>query len=264
MPLFLKYSTSSQALIDDLVAGLRASDADPEVILPVLLPSRPLVERVRIALARRAGLCLGVDFVLPAAFVESVAQDLGLEPPHESWSPEGMFWRLLPLLEAMAASGKHPRVSGACPDLASRFSLAREVADRFDQYLHFRPEMIQAWDEGKAWDALKGEHPDEAWQRELWEQLGQALGEHPHPARRWSELVRRVESGEGDLPARVEILATGPLPPLLLPLLKALSASPASSCSTSLPTSAAGPRCTCARSCPPTPTLAISGASAPG
>ena len=57
-------------------------------------------------------------------------------------------------------------------DTRARHALARDVADRFDQYLYFRPEMIAAWDRGEAWDALpESAQGDEAWQRDLWRRL---------------------------------------------------------------------------------------------
>ena len=64
------------------------------------------------------------------------------------------------------------RSASACVDARARQALAAEVADRFDQYLYFRPEMIADWDRGEAWDDLpESAQGDEAWQRELWRRL---------------------------------------------------------------------------------------------
>ena len=224
MALELKYASDATLLLDDLVDLLGRRGSAAGVVVPVLMPSLPLVDRTKAALARRHGVAMGVVFLLPGAFIEHMAQLLGLDPVHPSWRPEGLAWRLVPLLAAMVDEGDTPRLQAACADARARQALAGEVADRFDQYLYFRPEMVAAWDRGEAWDALpESAHEDEAWQRDLWRRLSEGLADHPHPAVRLRDLVARLHAGDGELPASLEVLATGPLPPTLLPLLRALA-----------------------------------------
>lgn len=219
MALQIILSTSTARLIGHLVESLD-QPGDAGVLRPVLLPSRPLVERVRMALARRMGVAMGVEFLLPAAFLDRLGAALGLPPLDPAWSPEGLFWRLLPQVEALR---ELPRLRAACRDPRARLALARQVADRFDQYLHFRPEMIEAWDAGKPWKELPEEaREDEAWQRRLWQALKAAAGEAEHPAQRLRRLSE--EAGRADpacLGGSVEVLSTGPLPK---PLLRVLAA----------------------------------------
>ena len=225
MALHLKYSSDATLLLDDLVGSLGRPGSGPGVAVPVLMPSRPLVERAKAELARRHGVAMGVVFLLPGRFIEHIARLVGLDPVHASWRPEGLAWRILPLLADMVEEGDTPRFREACADARAREALASEVAERFDSYLYFRPEMIAAWDRGLAWPALPDSaREDEAWQRELWRRLSAGLGDHPHPATRLRDLVTRLHAGDGELPASLEILATGPLPPTLLPLLRALAA----------------------------------------
>ena len=224
MALHLKYATDATLLVDDLVDSLGRPGSGPGVVVPVLMPSVPLVERTKTALARRHGVAMGVVFLLPGAFIEHTAQLVGLDPVHPSWRPEGLAWRILPLLASMIEEDDTQRFREACQDARARQALAAEVADRFDQYLYFRPQMIAAWDRGEAWDPLPDSaREDEAWQRELWRRLSGGLAEHPHPAARLRDLVRRLHAGDGELPASLEVLAIGPLPPTLLPLLRALA-----------------------------------------
>ena len=224
MPLELKYASDATVLLGDLVDSLGTPGNPAGVVIPVLMPSLPLVDRTKAELARRHGVAMGVAFLLPGSFIERMAQLVGLDPVHPSWQPQGLAWRLIPLLAAMVEEGHTPRLEAACVDARARQALAGEVADRFDQYLYFRPDMIAAWDRGEAWDALpKDAQGDEAWQRELWRRLSDGLADHPHPAVRLQELVARIHAGDGTLPASLEVLATGPLPPTLLPLLRALA-----------------------------------------
>ena len=223
MALELTYASDATLLLDDLVDSLGSPGNAAGVVVPVLMPSLPLVDRTKAALARRHGVAMGVAFLLPGAFIEHMAQLIGLDPLHPSWRPQGLAWRLVPLL-AMVEEGDTPRLGPACVDTRARHALARDVADRFDQYLYFRPEMIAAWDRGEAWDALpESAQGDEAWQRDLWRRLSAGLADHPHPAVRLRDLVTRIHAGQGDVPTSLEVLASGPLPPTLLPLLRALA-----------------------------------------
>ena len=224
MALELTYASDATLLLDDLVDSLGQPGSAAGVVVPVLMPSLPLVDRTKAALARRHGVAMGVAFLLPSSFIEHMAQLVGLDPVHPSWRPQGLAWRLVPLLAAMVEDGDTPRLRAACADTRARHALARDVADRFDQYLYFRPEMIAAWDLGKAWDGLpESAQGDETWQRDLWRRLSAGLADHPHPAVRLHDLVTRIHAGQGDLPTSLEVLATGPLPPTLLPLLRALA-----------------------------------------
>ena len=224
MALELKYASDATLLLDDLVDSLGSPGNAAGVVVPVLMPSLPLVDRTKAALARRHGVAMGVAFLLPGAFIEHMAQLIGLDPLHPSWRPQGLAWRLVPLLAAMVEEGDTPRLGPACVDTRARHALARDVADRFDQYLYFRPEMIAAWDRGEAWDALpESAQGDEAWQRDLWRRLSAGLADHPHPAVRLRDLETRIHAGQGDVPTSLEVLASGPLPPTLLPLLRALA-----------------------------------------
>ena len=224
MALELTYASDATLLLDDLVDSLGRPGSAAGVVVPVLMPSLPLVDRTKAALARRHGVAMGVAFLLPGSFIEHMAQLVGLDPVHPSWRPQGLAWRLVPLLAAMVEDGDTPRLGAACADTRARHALARDVADRFDQYLYFRPEMIATWDLGKAWDGLpESAQGDETWQRDLWRRLSAGLADHPHPAVRLHDLVTRIHAGQGDLPTSLEVLATGPLPPTLLPLLRALA-----------------------------------------
>ena len=224
MALELKYASDTALLLDDLVDSLGRPGSAAGVVVPVLMPALPLVDRTKVVLAQRHGVAMGVAFFLPSAFIEHVAQLVGLDPVHPSWRPQGLAWRLVPLLAAMVEDGDTPRLRAACADTRARQALAHDVADRFDQYLYFRPEMIAAWDRGETWDALpEAAQGDEAWQRDLWRRLSDGLADHLHPAVRLRDLVTRIHAGQGDLPASLEVLAIGPLPPTLLPLLRALA-----------------------------------------
>lgn len=224
MSLQLKYASHPTLLLDDLVETLRTPTTKPGELIPVLMPSVPLVERAKVTLARRHGIAMGISFLLPDAFIERIAALVELEPLHPSWRPDGLRWCLLSCLAAMVSERRYPRLEAVCVDSRSQMALAREVADRFNQYIYFRPEMIAAWRCNTRWGDLPDiAEEDEGWQKELWRRVTEGLQKYPDPARRLEELARRLDAGEGTLSGRLEVLATGPLPPIILPLLRALA-----------------------------------------
>jgi len=224
MSLQLKYASHATLLLEDLVETLSTPSTNPGELIPVLMPSVPLVERAKVTLARRHGVAMGVSFLLPDAFIERIAALVELPPLHASWRPDGLRWRLLASLAELVKERRYPRLDAVCVDSRSQMALAREVADRFNQYMYFRPEMIDAWRSDTPWGDLPDiAEDDEGWQRELWRRVAEGLQTHPDPARRLEELARRLDAGEGTLSGRLEVLATGPLPPIMLPLLRALA-----------------------------------------
>ena len=80
MALELTYASDATLLLDDLVDSLGRPGSAAGVVVPVLMPSLPLVDRTKAALARRHGVAMGVAFLLPGSFIEHMAQLVGLDP----------------------------------------------------------------------------------------------------------------------------------------------------------------------------------------
>ena len=59
------------------------------------------------------------------------------------------------------------------------YQLAGQLADIFDQYLVYRPDWIDAWQNGR----LIGLGEDEIWQAELWRRLRASVGTPSPPPR---------------------------------------------------------------------------------
>ena len=127
MSLQLKYASHATLLLEDLVETLSTPSTNPGELIPVLMPSVPLVERAKVTLARRHGVAMGVSFLLPDAFIERIAAQVELEPLHASWRPDGLRWRLLACLAEMVKERRYPRLDAVCVDSRSQMVLAREV-----------------------------------------------------------------------------------------------------------------------------------------
>ncbi len=106
-------------------------------------------------------------------------------------------------------------------DARKTHGLAARIADRFDDYRLYRPDILLAWERG---DLPLGETEHAPWQAELWRRL--CAGESPmHFARAFTllldDLRRPDTTGEG-LPSRVSVFGVSSLPPLFIELLRAM------------------------------------------
>ncbi|CAK8712770.1 Exodeoxyribonuclease V subunit gamma [Candidatus Electronema halotolerans] len=169
-------------------------------------------------IALHSGICANISFPLPASFIWSIfAKTLGGLPDLNDFKKEILLWRILNQLESLPEPP--PEISSYLHedrDGGRRFQLAGKIADLFDQYLVFRPEMTLAWEKGQ----------DEHWQARLWRQLTEG-GESRHRA---GVLERfRLASDKGilrteALPKRVCIFGINSLAPAYLEVIRRISA----------------------------------------
>ena len=180
MTLELTYASDTAPLLNDLVDSLGRPGSAAGVVVPVLMPSLPLVDRTKVALARRHGVAMGVAFFLPSAFIEHMAQLVGLDPVHPSWRPQGLAWRLIPLLAALVEEGDTPRLRAACADTRAAASASPRRGRPLRPVSLFSTGDDRRVGPGRDWDALpEAAQGDEAWQRDLWRRLSDGLAYHP-------------------------------------------------------------------------------------
>lgn len=136
----------------------------------------------------------------------------------EKTSPELLAWRIDSLLRRSLERKEFAPLASYLRDGDSlkRFHLAIRLANLFDQYRVYRPEMISEWETSK-----KKRTGDEAWQAMLWRQL-----EEPSAFDQALQQLRVSGFKNADrlnLPGRVSIFAPGSLPPACFDLLFQLS-----------------------------------------
>ncbi len=185
--------------------------------LPVVIPSIPFSDYLQLRIAQDRGVCMGFDFLTPQDFISHA-----LDQRESPWSKRQLCWRILPHVTSYASE---LGVSEPLP--RDRFAIAELLSERFDQYGHFRPEIIRKWAAGRS--ALPGgasprEKANEVWQRELWLRLSQDIPA-PHPA-----LEIGTRSADPIFRAallaafpKLIVLGTGSIDPLLIDVLGLLS-----------------------------------------
>ena len=232
---------------DGLVAALRAIMADrlgdpltPEVLsVPTRGVERWLAQRLSASLGTSAGradgICANVEFPPPHRLVmDSVAAASGIDPDSDRWRPARAAWPLLDVVDECLAEPWLHRLSvhlgslGDAPDetrRARRFSSVRHLAELFDRYALYRPEMLLAWAAGEDTDGADLGLPDgAAWQAELWRRLRERIAE-ASPAERLEDACTRLRSDPAlvGLPPRISLFGLTRLPSAHLRLLRALA-----------------------------------------
>lgn len=185
---------------------------------PVVIPSISFSDYLQLAIAEKCGICMGLEFLTPSHFVSRVMERAKESSP---WSAKRLTWKIFPMAHRYVENlGLNPR-GAFTRDL---FAISQLLADRLDQYGHFRPEMIRAWSKGERF--FEKVNTDESWQKSLWSELRDAMGkENPHPATVMEGLgsdpdfLQRVQK---DFP-KVTLIGTGAIDPLLVEALKLLS-----------------------------------------
>jgi exodeoxyribonuclease V gamma subunit len=144
----------------ELVSSPLASPLDKEVIV---VQSRGMERWVSMQLAKRHGICANIQFPYPNHFVrEAFGKVLPDLPERSPFEPEIMTWKIMKLLPSCIRRPEfgslRDYLKGSEGDL-KRFQLSERIADTFDQYLLFRPEMIFRWERGQEdhWQARLGD-----------------------------------------------------------------------------------------------------------
>lgn len=238
-------SDRPSALMDRLADDLRAEPlSSPLRDECIVVQSLGMERWVRLELARRHGCAASLRMPFPAAFSHWIAAQVERELADaqargartivgdERFDRDVMAWRIHALLEqGIAEEAEFAPLRGFLErgDARQRAGLANRIADRLDEYLLFRPDLLLAWERGEGTADELDAVPHARWQRALWRRL--TAGESPrHLSRRFFDVIRELEGrasrGEpapAGLPERVSVFGVSSLPPLFVELLHALS-----------------------------------------
>ena len=152
----------------ELIRHPLSSPLNKEIIV---VQSRGMERWLSMELARHQGICANIRFLFPNAFLHEIFSAI-LPEYREApdYDPEVMAWRIMILLPSCIQNPALENIRNYLRDDQKDiklYQLSCRIADLFDQYLIFRPDMILAW------EADPTGHGEETWQAELWRILAE-------------------------------------------------------------------------------------------
>lgn len=214
------YTSNRMEVLADLLAQVLREPLPSPLEQEIIVVQSVGMERwLRMQLALHHGVCANVQFPFPNAFIRDISHRILGAHPDKSFEPEVMTWRIFDLLPASLELQGFEPVSAYLGNERrelKQYQLAATIADLFDQYLIFRPEMIHSWEKGEA----------NHWQAVLWRKLVQKKGAF-HRASLHRQLIEALDRGKVSapetLPCRISVFGIATLPPFHVQVLSALS-----------------------------------------
>ncbi|HET6338272.1 MAG TPA: exodeoxyribonuclease V subunit gamma [Polyangiales bacterium] len=220
MPLQLYRSNSMERLADALADAVRQPLSNVLAPEHIAVPSAGMERWLALELSSRLGVWANPAFPFPGKLVESLLTALldesTLDP--EAFAPRRTQFAIARLIAELAGQAEFQAVRTYLEQEASigrRLVLAARIADVFDHYVTYRPELVLAWQRGR----------ESHWQAELFRALGVQMAA-PHMAARVQSAQRALEAGRGAverIPERLHVFGVSTLPPQYLQLLAAVA-----------------------------------------
>ncbi|RNC72336.1 MAG: exodeoxyribonuclease V subunit gamma [Desulfuromonadales bacterium] len=222
MALSIYTGNRMETLVNRLAAVVAVPLRSPLERETIVVQSGGMERWVAMELARRFGVWANADYPFPNAMVwgifRAVVPELPPGPDASPFAPEVLRWRIVGLLSSLAGQGPFAPLRGYLADDGDGlklFQLAGTIADTFDQYSLFRPDMLLAWERGEGTE----------WQAILWRELA-AGSPGLHRAALLKAFRRGIARGAVDtarLPARISLVGIPALPPFHLEVLAGIA-----------------------------------------
>ncbi len=222
MPLNLYTSTRMEVLVDTLAAALRQPLASAFTKEVIVVQSRGMQRWLSMELASRFGVWANGHYPFPNAMVQELFGVLFSEKPDtSSFAPEVMSWRIMRMLPELLDTesfGTLRRYLSDDPDGLKLFQLSEKIADTFDQYTLFRPEMLSSWEVGDS------ESSGDEWQPILWRKLAEGEGMHRGKLKElFCRDLNPLSPGVEKIPERITLFGISYLPKFHLDMLSAVA-----------------------------------------
>ncbi len=224
-------------LLPHLATELVDAPSSPFRSEVILVQNPGMAHWLKLQIASMFSVTANVEFPLPSSFIWHLFRQLIHDLPEcTPFAKPSMVWKLMAVLpEQLHKSAFEPLRHYLSDDKDQRkqFQLARKIADVYDQYLVYRPDWINAWQQNKT-VAISGlddqdeQQSEQQWQAELWcalvEQSEALQQSTQHRAELFAECHHRLNRAPdlSGLPSRLFVFGITTLAPNYLQLLDAL------------------------------------------
>ncbi|WP_445666082.1 exodeoxyribonuclease V subunit gamma [Fodinibius sp. AD559] len=230
------YGTKLEKLADRLFRELDEDLlSDPLAQEVFVVQNHGIGQWLSLRMAKKEGIAANLKFEFPSERIWSLIRLLDDDIPQTLPSDRGpMTWTLMELFEdeQFLAEFKNLRhyIEEEDPDRRSMRSwkLASKIADVFDQYLIYRPQMILDWEQRK----LSTQSVEaEKWQSKLWRRLishwqENYKGSHLRRAKLQQQLWQAIEEDHlpaDELPDRITVFGVSSVSPAFIETMTKLS-----------------------------------------
>ncbi|MBK1875833.1 exodeoxyribonuclease V subunit gamma [Pelagicoccus mobilis] len=226
--LYLHTSNRVENLARRLVQVSQASPLRNTLSQETVMTLNPGIARwLQFEVAKLTGVSFGWDYPLPGKLFSRVLR--GFEPSFDASGafPEDLArWHLLELLGKLEEQDRFAQVRKYCQsgDGRRRLSFANRLTKLYDEYLVYRPDLVNAWEDDPSSSYFE-------WQAELWRRLSRKLyprtRQPRHIARLWQDLkngqILELGMQPPIWPERLYVFGVSSLAPLYLDLLDHLA-----------------------------------------
>jgi len=201
---------------------------------------------LNLAIAKERGISMNMRYALPAQFLWKLIRSLASDdkvPDQSPYSREVLCWRIHEILardsvikdadfsqatqywrgeEAVTDFDGNTQNEGKHAQL-KRYQLATQLADLYEQYLIFRPQWLDNWQQGKF--ELKGleniSTHEYKWQGKLWCLLIEQLAYNP--VELMHDAIANIVEKKDLIPPRISFFGLNTMAPMWLDFINALS-----------------------------------------
>jgi len=229
-------SNHLETLVKNLSKLLRASPAGPLDKEFFVVQSRGMAHWISMQIAKYNGICANSEFLFPNAFIDKFfINPSGDKLAGSLFDPMVMTWRLIRILPQYIKKPEfHDIRNYLGQDITGLklYQIASRIADTFDQYLIFRPNMIFAWERGEdtSWQAVLFralvQNTDERHRASFAKDFIRALRQHEKLPQNRSDSQPQffLQNGKRMLPPRISVFGISALPRFHMELLAAIAA----------------------------------------
>ncbi|PKG84662.1 exodeoxyribonuclease V subunit gamma [Colwellia sp. 75C3] len=201
---------------------------------------------LNLAIAKERGISMNMRYALPAQFLWKLIRSLASDdkvPDQSPYSREVLCWRIHEILardsvvedadfsqathywrgdEVVSEGEGNTQNEGKHAQL-KRYQLATQLADLYEQYLIFRPQWLDNWQQGKF--ELKGLEniatSEHKWQGKLWCLLIEQLPYNP--VELMHDAIANIKDKKDLVPPRISFFGLNTMAPMWLNFINALS-----------------------------------------
>lgn len=184
----------------------------------IVVPTFAMGRWLNLRFAQQQGIAANIQYPLPAGWLwNSAASIIEGIPELDPLRQESLVWKIYSVLPDLLGDGAFKSLRDYLIQDDSgvkRWQLSVKIAELFDRYQQYRPQMIRDW----------SSKPADNWQALLWQKLQPDSIEN-HRVAVLSRLVSELRQGRGSdsLPERVSLFAISSLPPLFIEVIHALA-----------------------------------------